>query len=379
MSAFPNSGLNQPPSYNSPPHSGYHGQGLARWSGGDRPFFEGWYFRVTLPDCGQSFAFMYSIADPGGGSPHSGGTAQILGADHAYVCRTFPEVNQFWAWGDRLGLGHRRTLAAHRSTSPGVLSPEVFEQQVHEGYQVTATWHQGKLWAPGLGQWVRWAYAVQPVDGWGDRGAPQRSTAGWLSHFQIFEPGWQILMAHGLATGWIEWQGDRYEFTQVPTYAEKNWGGAFPQQWFWVQCNAFANEPELSLTAGGGRRGVLWWMEEVALIGVHYQGHLLEFAPWNATVEWRVHPWGHWWMRAQTETHAVELTGTTTHAGAWVRVPTANGMAFTCRDTTQGHLTLTLWHRQGDRRSPLLTAHSTLAGLEVGGTPWSQVWASPST
>ena len=52
------------------PHSGYH------WDGSDRRFFEGWYYRVTLPT-GETFAFMYSIEDPIGGKTHSGGAAQI--------------------------------------------------------------------------------------------------------------------------------------------------------------------------------------------------------------------------------------------------------------------------------------------------------------
>ncbi len=55
------------------PHSGYH------WDGNSDRFFEGWYFRVTLPEIGETFAFMYSIEDPIGGQPHSGGAAQILG------------------------------------------------------------------------------------------------------------------------------------------------------------------------------------------------------------------------------------------------------------------------------------------------------------
>ncbi|PLZ63733.1 tocopherol cyclase family protein, partial [Fischerella thermalis] len=68
------------------PHSGYH------WDHSSRRFFEGWYYRVTLPDEDQSFAFMYSIEDPIGGKPHSGGAAQILGPNDEYLCRTFPEV-----------------------------------------------------------------------------------------------------------------------------------------------------------------------------------------------------------------------------------------------------------------------------------------------
>ena len=184
------------------PHSGYH------WDGSSRRFFEGWYYRVTLPEYnGQTFAFMYSIEDPIGGQPYSGGAAQVLGPEDSYLCRTFPDVKQFWAWSNRLGLGH--------------WGKTNLQQNGQEGYQATDTWHQGALSDPG-GHSVRWQYAIKPIDGWGDRGGPQESTAGWLSYLPIFEPGWQILMAHGLATGWIEWKGERYDFTNAPAYSEKN-------------------------------------------------------------------------------------------------------------------------------------------------------------
>lgn len=34
--------------------------------------------------------------------------------------------------------------------------------------------------------------------------------------------------------GWIEWDGERFEFEDAPSYSEKNWGGGFPRKWFWV-------------------------------------------------------------------------------------------------------------------------------------------------
>lgn len=365
------------------PHSGYH------WAGGDRRFFEGWYFRLTLPDRGETFAFMYSIEDPAGDSPFSGGAAQILGPGDVYFCRSFPDVKWFWAWRDRLGLGHWRQIRGQRSgigdrgsqdlinNDPQILAPEVFENSGIEGYQVTATWHQGNLFDPGSGQAVRWFYQVYPVYGWGERDRPQQSTAGWLSQFQIFEPGWQILMAHGLATGWIEWQGQRYELTDAPAYAEKNWGGAFPQKWFWMNCNCFENQPDLALTAGGGRRRVLAWMESVGMIGIHYQGKFYEFVPWTATIRWNIHPWGHWHMVAQTEHYEVELLGTTQHPGTHVRVPTQDGLQLICQDTTQGQLVLWLRERCNGIPRLLLEAKTHLCGLEIGGNPWDQVWRSP--
>jgi tocopherol cyclase len=350
------------------PHSGYH------WDGGDRRFFEGWYYRVTLPECGQTFAFMYSIEDPIGNSPYSGGAAQILGPNDDYLCRTFPDPRSFWAWRQALGLGHWGKTT--RIEPPKFLPPDQFDQQVQEGYQGTATWHQGILHEP-TGRSAHWQYEIQPIYGWGDVDRPQQSTAGWLSSLQIFEPGWQILMAHGLATGWIEWNGERYTFSAAPAYSEKNWGGAFPQKWFWINCNSFDQAPNLALTAGGGRRGVLWWMESVAMVGMHHRGKFYEFVPWNGNVDWQVQPWGDWHLWAENDQFSVEVMGKTDRPGAPLRAPMPDGLTFACRDTMQGEVTLQLRHRFS--RTLILEAHSHLGGLETGGGPWHGTWSSKSS
>ncbi|HIK44807.1 MAG TPA: tocopherol cyclase family protein [Leptolyngbyaceae cyanobacterium M65_K2018_010] len=348
------------------PHSGYH------WHGRADRFFEGWYFRLTLPQPGHSFAFMYSIEDPIGGQPHSGGAAQILGPQDRYFCRTFPDPHLFWAWREGLGLGHWR----HRrqDLAPQFLWPREFSHRGTEGYQVTPTWHQGHLQDPSNGETVTWQYATNPIYGWGRPGQPQQSTAGWLSQWQIFEPGWQVLMAHGLATGWVEWQGQRYEFAKAPAYSEKNWGGAFPQKWFWLHCNAFAEFTDLALTAGGGRRRVLTWMEEVGMVGVHFQGQFYEFVPWNAALSWHIEPWGYWFVQAERPDYVVELLGTTPGPYTAVRTPTHQGLQFSCYDTTQGQIQLKLWRRQKHTLSLVVAATSHQGGLEVGGGPWSQSW-----
>ncbi|MCH2048473.1 MAG: tocopherol cyclase family protein [Trichodesmium sp. ALOHA_ZT_67] len=348
------------------PHSGYH------WDGSDRRFFEGWYYRVTLPEEKQTFAFMYSIEDPIGGQPYSGGGAQILGPNDEYLCRTFPDVKKFWATPEVLELGH---WGQTNLTSPvGYLDPQLFEDQIKEGYQATANWHQGVLWDPRRNNYCRWQYKTQPIYGWGNPNAIQQSTAGWLSFLQIFEPGWQILMAHGLATGWIEWNGRIYKFTNAPAYSEKNWGGAFPKKWFWLNCNSFYDVSDLTLTAGGGKRGVLWWMEKVAMIGIHYQGKFYEFVPWNSEVYWQIQPWGEWQMQAKNDLFEVELTATTNHSGTLLRAPSEQGLIFLCRDTMRGHLTLKLKEVRDSHSKLILEARSDLCGLEVGGGSWEQAW-----
>jgi tocopherol cyclase len=353
------------------PHSGYHWDGSDPYGNGKaaRRFFEGWYYRITLPDCRQTFAFMYSIEDPKGGQ-HSGGAAQILGANDEYLCRTFPNVNQFWAWKDALGLGHWRKTSL--SQAPAYLEPADFDRHIQEGYQATATFHQGKLRDPGSGDTAHWQYTIKPVYGWGNSNSPQQSTAGWLSQFQIFEPGWQILMAHGLASGWVDWKGDRYSFTNAPAYSEKNWGGSFPQKWFWLNCNAFDLEPDLALTAGGGRRSVLGLMESVAMVGIHYQDQFYEFVPWNGSVHWEIDPWGYWHMLAQSDRYEVTLSGKTDRPGTPLRAPTEQGLAFCCQDTMSGEVSLSLRDRSSG--SLILEAHSSLCGLETGGSPWTETW-----
>ena len=348
------------------PHSGYH------WNGTPQRFFEGWYYRVTLPELGQTIAFMYSIDDPEGNKPQSGGAVQVLGIDDGYYWRTFPEVDQFWADSHRLAVGHwgKKRIAGN----PRYLEPQEFERSIIEGYQATATLNQGQFFDPVTGHWTRWCYEIIPVYGWGNSGGDQQSTAGWLSSWQIFEPGWQILMAHGWATGWIEWEGQRYEFRQVPAYSEKNWGRSFPQKWFWLNCNSFLGKPDLALTAGGGRRGVLWWMESVAMIGIHYRGQFYEFVPWNSQVSWEISPWGEWQMSATNSLYTVELKGTTSLPGTPLRAPTEQGLIFCCQDTMRGDLNLQLKEVRSQR--VILQAESNLCGLEVGGSPWENNYSS---
>lgn len=341
------------------PHSGYH------WDGKSDRFFEGWYFRVTLPEVVESFAFMYSIDDPIGGQANSGGAAQIFGPGDRYLCRTFPDTQKFWANQQYLGLGHWGKT--NLSIFPQLLNEQDFQHHIQEGYQVTATLHQGILHFPEQSYPCRWSYRTQPIYGWGK----QQSTAGWLSFLPIFEPGWQILMAHGLATGWIEWQGERYEFENKPAYSEKNWGRSFPQRWFWIHCNSFDQESDLTVTAGGGRRQVLGIMEEVAMIGIHYQGKFYEFVPWNSQLTWQIQPWGEWQMQAVNEQFCVTLTGTTELAATSIRAPTDKGLSYCCQDTTKGRLTLELGLKQGNS---IVQATSSLAGLEVGGAPWDSAW-----
>lgn len=87
------------------PHSGYHDDGKP-WR-----FFEGWYFRVTLPVCSgaeatDSFAFMYSVEEPGLKGARAGVGAQVMGPSDGYLVQHARATQPFWADRHRLALGH---------------------------------------------------------------------------------------------------------------------------------------------------------------------------------------------------------------------------------------------------------------------------------
>ncbi|KAK3247559.1 tocopherol cyclase, partial [Cymbomonas tetramitiformis] len=162
--------------------NGYH------YDGSPRRFFEGWYFRVTLPgDDGQSFAFMYSIEDPAGSSV-AGVGAQVMGPGDTYLVQHSPERSSFWASPHQLALGN--SFKATGRAPPRMLSAAEFSKRVGEGFQVSTTWHQGELRADPGGSGpgplcsassIRWAYSTTPVYGWGGGASgAQESTAGWL-------------------------------------------------------------------------------------------------------------------------------------------------------------------------------------------------------
>lgn len=352
------SGQNSSTDWGSLPHAGYH------WDGCTERFFEGWYSRVTLPgDPPISFAFMYAI------DPKRGGMAQVLGPEEELHWRTFPNPRRFWARSTHLALGHS---GIPDPGCRGLQDPLTFFQRTASGYQYTAHLNQGILPDPLGSEPIRWLYRIQPRFAYG---IPPRATMGAWSYLPIFEPGWQILMSHGLATGWVEWRGRRYAFQQAPAYAEKNWGQSFPRRWFWIQCNAFPQHPGLSLTCAGAERQVLTRPEEVALISLHGWGSqpFLEWRPGSARLTWQVDPWGSWRIRGESALWCIQLEGHTRRPGQTVFAPGPEGMQRNCRDTLAGHLHLQLWQRNGQVWTPVIKATSPQAGLEVGGEvrqPW---------
>lgn len=305
-----------------PPHSGYH-------MGTRRTGFEGWYHRLTLPaPDSPSFGFIYSVFDAANPrSPRHAVGVQVLGPEAPAPYRSY-SPDSFWADEHTFALGH--TALGVRLARPA--SPRAFERFVSEGFQLTSTLHQGKL-----GAGTSWSYVVRPKLGWGGGAEDkQYSTAGWLAALPVFEPHYQVLMAHGLASGSVTWRGRTHEFVDAPVYTEKNWGNEFPSRWFWIQCNSFDGPSAcVSLTVAGGTRGVpVIGTEDVAMIALHTSDDLGgdvgrgRFYPFP-NVRWNMGPWGQWRASGRFDGFHVliEANCDASDGGVVVRVPTAGTAA----------------------------------------------------
>lgn len=257
-----------------------HAQRLRRrWLRQQERFTEGWYYRLTLPDAGVSFAFIVSIEDPyscssvssnnSDLSPHRLACIQIIGPDDTYLVQATRDDTAFWAWRHVQALGctfqyHENeknvTTSSTTTTTPTTaLNRQEFESTVKSGFQILPN-HlvgviNGRDGADVLSPdqydtnvaTCRFDFAVDPVVGWGDnRGADnsdnnndvsepqqqqQKSTGGWISRFDLFEPHWQVTMADARASGHVVWQNKTYTFSNAPFYAEKNWGQSLPSKY----------------------------------------------------------------------------------------------------------------------------------------------------
>ncbi|AQK69861.1 putative tocopherol cyclase, chloroplastic [Zea mays] len=356
------------------PHSGYHFDGTAR------PFFEGWYFKVSIPECRQSFCFMYSVENPlfrDGMSDldkllyrprFTGVGAQILGADDKYICQFSEKSNNFWGSRHELMLGN--TFISNKESTPpqGEVPPQDFSRRVLEGFQVTPIWHQGFIRDDGR-------HVISHLINYNGRHQGQttcqmsKQLAGSTALVQFMGGVMSNLSSCPQLVG-------LQLFLSLNLIGKFAWLVACPQ----IQCNVFPGASgEVSLTAAGGLRkiGLGDTYESPSLIGIHYEGQFFEFVPWTGTVSWDIGLWGLWKMSGENKTHLVEIEATTAESGTALRAPTIEaGLVPACKDTCYGDLRLQLWEKKydGSKGEMILDATSNMAALEVGGGPWFNGW-----
>jgi tocopherol cyclase len=396
-----------------PSHPAFRKNRVKQWYWKRRHrFMEGWYYRLTLVERNISFAFIVSIEDPGLKSDLRLACMQIV-SDDGYLVQADRDDSKFWAWEGQQALGCTFEFQSKTDEEEmkyrTAMSSQEWRDKVKSGFQVMPSHllgriegHDGSQGGVLKGQGVpgscEFDIAITPICGWGGTGdVKQRSTGGWLSFFEVFEPHWQVTMSDARASGRVVWNNESFVFEDEPFYAEKNWGKSLPSKWYWTQCNSFDGYDQLSVTAGGGVRKVPFGQQEaLGMVSVHYNGTFFEAVPWNGAMEWNVSTWGYWHLRGKCTSgdrpFEVEVTyecDPETLPGLVFRAPTPDqGMVNFCRDTFEAAVNLTLWELEWDSEKkeyvrmsgpPLIDgAKSSQGGAEVGGGPWWDNWMAKS-
>jgi hypothetical protein len=143
-------------------------------------------------------------------------------------------------------------------------------------------------------------------------------------------------------------------------YVEKNWGGAFPGEWWWGQ--AGLGDGAMAAFAGGRLGGPL----AASAIVVRAGGHLVRFAPPGAAVLAEAGG-GEWRLRGRTPRWSVLLEGEAAREPHILPVPVPSERRAIMRSEHHlaGRMHVVL--RRG--RRVVLREGSALAGLEHGTPP----------
>lgn len=163
--------------------------------------------------------------------------------------------------------------------------------------------------------------------------------------------------------GEAELGSERFALAGARVYAEKNWGGPFPGDWWWGEAHDFAGADACAAFAGG-RIGPARRPVAPTAVAVRVERRLVRLAPPFAAVVTSVGEAG-WRVRARGPLWSVELTGEAAGCAPHVLpVPLADERRCVPRSqqVLAGRLEVEL--RRGRRVA--FRAVSTLAGLERG-------------
>ena len=301
------------------------------------PWYEWWYYKVVLPETGESFYSVYGVVNPWDIHATLGGTRSYVGfgnfSDKILIDRKF-DVSQFSASYDSTKI------------------------QVGDKNSATDQHFEGELQDPifGLQRWSvnitkKWSYNAM---GWA-MGIPR-----------LMNISWYPAQADAVCSGRVESNGKIHDFTDAPCYQDRNWGSSFPDWWAWVVSNHFNEEKDAVLAVGGGLPEILGHkMYSGVSIGFKWKGREYTFRPNDLN---KVHTdisWGKWNVSGQNAEMRIEIEATAPNEKFMdLQFETPTGEIFHDYETLTGHLVVRIYDRlNGDQ---LTTLTSDFAGIEYG-------------
>jgi tocopherol cyclase len=188
---------------------------------------------------------------------------------------------------------------------------------------------------------------------------------GVFSSIPFLNQYWHPYRLGGRASGSVEFDGQRWDFTDATLYAERNWGAGFPLRWWWGQAHDF-DGADVSVAFSGGLLELGPLRREVGGVVVRLGQKVIRLTPPMPVRT--VLGDNYWSVRARSPRYQIELEGD--GAGLEphtlpVPLPGQRRNVFTDFEHLAGRLRCTV-RKSG---TVIFSGTSELAALEIGSRP----------
>ncbi|MEM9929760.1 MAG: tocopherol cyclase family protein [Bacteroidota bacterium] len=297
--------------------------------GRTRNYFEGWYFKLVMPEHHLAYAFIPGVSYAADGTGHA--FLQVLdgvGASSAYHRY---EVADFLPAEDRFSL----RLGPHEFSEQGI-KINLADLQLDLNFVAVHPWPKRPL-APGVMGWY-----------------------GFVPRMQCYHG---LVSMHHQLQGHLTVAGLAIAVKHGTGYIEKDWGSGFPDAWVWCQSNHLTGTDQpVSLMAS---------VASIPWLGSSFTGFLATFL-----LDGEFHLFTTWaGAQVQTEfsnSKAVKLTFATTQkmlvitghpaaGGNLVSPVTGAAMTGKINESLQAELEVEFWQHE----QLVYAGRATWAGLEV--------------
>lgn len=314
-----------------------------QWRGGEKPWFEWWYYKFNIPGTDDAFCIIYGIVNPGdstGKYPWSRAYTEVVNFRSGEIFSSVTDIKDF---------------NASKQESFIQIGTNTAKTDLIEGNIVNKN-----------GDSVSWEIHIQ--NSW------SFNAMGWGMYIptatNIF---WYPAQASALFTGIIRFGGNTYNFQNCPGYQDKNWGRSFPAWWTWIVSNHFRGNPNTAIVVGGGRPKILNIRDPIegVSIGLKHKDKIYSFRPNDADNMNLDVRFGNWEIEAWNMKNKIRIR-------AWapaekfidLMFTTPDGKIFHDLETLNGELKVELYERKwGKKKWHLVdTLYSDQAGIEYGTT-----------
>lgn len=306
--------------------------------GYEKPWYEWWYYKVVLPETGESFFFVYGVVNPWDSKHTMKGTRAYVGMgdfnNTQQVENLFP-LNEFKAAYDSTFVEVGNHLATDVNFN-GSLNHESGDQY---------------SWDISIKK--DWAY----------------NATGWATGRGITDIEWYPAQAGAHCSGTIVSKNKLYQFTDAPCYQDRNWGRKFPSWWTWVVSNHFKENKDSVLAVGGGKPDIFGKPTPVqgVSIGLRHKGINYHFRPNDLDKVKTDVSWGKWEMSGENDRYKVTVSA---HAPKEkfmdLQFVMPDGKVFHDYETLTGKVTVKIYHKSLLRWKLVDTLTSDFAGIEYG-------------